>query len=269
MSVGDRDLAAAHALGALPPGEEARLEEDLVQNSLLASEVEKYRGVVDALESGMARDVSAHRAVRRRSRPNRRRAHRRADCAFHRTCADPGPTRRSRFGSGRADGSFPRSRPALQWLPRSLRSSLQSPPVPASGHRTRARPCVGRRSSPRSTVTPGSMRRAGKTGGSSSTSPMCRRLRQRTSTTRCGFSAGAARERWRPSARSRPTAPTCGSSSGSPAPVTTRPSTSRSSPTAAPRATRAEPRRRTLRARVVSRDDVPEAHQDDQVAQLR
>ena len=57
MSVGDRDLAATHALGALPPDEEAMVEEDLAGNAVLASEVEEYRSVVETLEGGMAREA--------------------------------------------------------------------------------------------------------------------------------------------------------------------------------------------------------------------
>lgn len=56
MSVGDRDTAAVHALGGLPPEDEARLEEGLTQNAVLASEVEEYRAVVETLESGIARE---------------------------------------------------------------------------------------------------------------------------------------------------------------------------------------------------------------------
>ena len=57
MSAGDRDLAATHALGALPPDEEATVEEELARNAVLASEVEEYRGVVETLDSGIARDA--------------------------------------------------------------------------------------------------------------------------------------------------------------------------------------------------------------------
>ena len=44
MSAGDRDLAAAHALGALPLEEDVAVEEDLARNAVLAAEVEEYRG---------------------------------------------------------------------------------------------------------------------------------------------------------------------------------------------------------------------------------
>ena len=57
MSAGDRDLAATHALGALPPDEEATVEQELARNAVLASEVEEYRGVVETLDSGIARDA--------------------------------------------------------------------------------------------------------------------------------------------------------------------------------------------------------------------
>ena len=57
MSAGDRDLAATHALGALPPDEEATVEQELARNAVLASEVEEYRGVVEMLDSGIARDA--------------------------------------------------------------------------------------------------------------------------------------------------------------------------------------------------------------------
>ena len=57
MSVGDRDMAATHALGSLPLEEGAAVEEDLTRNAVLASEVEEYRAVVDTLESGLAREA--------------------------------------------------------------------------------------------------------------------------------------------------------------------------------------------------------------------
>ena len=57
MSVGDRDLAAAHALGALPPEENATVKDDLTRNAVLASEVEEYRAVVETLDSGLARET--------------------------------------------------------------------------------------------------------------------------------------------------------------------------------------------------------------------
>jgi anti-sigma-K factor RskA len=57
MSAGDRDLAAAHALGAPPIEEDVAVEEDLARNAVLASEVEEYRAVVETLESGMAREA--------------------------------------------------------------------------------------------------------------------------------------------------------------------------------------------------------------------
>jgi anti-sigma-K factor RskA len=57
MSVGDRDRAATHALGALRPAEEAAVEEDLARDAVLATEVEEYRAVVETLEAGMARDA--------------------------------------------------------------------------------------------------------------------------------------------------------------------------------------------------------------------
>lgn len=58
MSTGDRDLAATHALGALPFEEDATVEDDLARNTVLASEVEEYRGVVETLETGMAREAA-------------------------------------------------------------------------------------------------------------------------------------------------------------------------------------------------------------------
>jgi anti-sigma-K factor RskA len=57
MNAHDRDLAATHALGALPPEESRALEEDLGANAALASEVEEYRSVVETLEGGMAREA--------------------------------------------------------------------------------------------------------------------------------------------------------------------------------------------------------------------
>ncbi len=77
MNADDRDLAATHALGALPPDDSMALEEDLGENAALASEVEEYRSVVQTLESGMAReappvglfDVVLSRIEEERARP--------------------------------------------------------------------------------------------------------------------------------------------------------------------------------------------------------
>ena len=57
MSGGDLDRAAGAALGALPPVEAARLEEELAKNALLATEVEEYRTVVETLETGIVREA--------------------------------------------------------------------------------------------------------------------------------------------------------------------------------------------------------------------
>ncbi len=57
MTAGDRDLAATYALGALPFEEEVTVEADLARNVVLASEVEEYRGVVETLEGGIARET--------------------------------------------------------------------------------------------------------------------------------------------------------------------------------------------------------------------
>ncbi len=53
----DRDLAAAAALGGLPPDEAARLEE-LRKDDALAEALEEYRAAVATLESGVAREAT-------------------------------------------------------------------------------------------------------------------------------------------------------------------------------------------------------------------
>ena len=58
MSAGDRDLAAQPMRSVrAPPDEEATVEQELARNTVLASEVEEYRGVVETLDSGIARDA--------------------------------------------------------------------------------------------------------------------------------------------------------------------------------------------------------------------
>ena len=118
MSVGDRDTAAAGALGALSFNEESRLKEDKAQNSVLAAEVEEYRAVVETLESGVAREsppeglfdvvlsrIDAERASGRPAlapapSPSPRRSH------------DPRRRRAAASSAlGGSDGSGPRSRP--------------------------------------------------------------------------------------------------------------------------------------------------------------
>lgn len=80
----DRDRAASGALGALPPHEAARLEEDLGRNTALVAELEEYRTTVSTLESGVARErppadlfdvvlarIEGERAASRHSAPER------------------------------------------------------------------------------------------------------------------------------------------------------------------------------------------------------
>ena len=172
MSAGDRDLAATHALGALPPDEEAAVEEELARNAVLASEVEEYRGVVETLESGMARDappaglfdVVLSRIEAERARPAE-------DCSAatppDRRCNEPS---RSPHGDGACsvpavgEGSSSRSQQASQWLSRSSRSPSPCRRARPWAVRTRARPCKERRSSRPFTVTRGCIRRAPQDG---------------------------------------------------------------------------------------------------------
>src|SRR4051794_6320931 len=57
MTSGDRDLAATHALGALPLEDNLAVEEELAGNAALATEVEEYRSVVETMEGGLAREA--------------------------------------------------------------------------------------------------------------------------------------------------------------------------------------------------------------------
>ena len=98
---GDRDLAATHALGALPPVEAARSRRSWPKNARLATEVEEYRTVVETLESGHRPRGPAGRPLRRGPQPDRGEERRRCR---PRRCrvgagvrADRGTRRRSRF----------------------------------------------------------------------------------------------------------------------------------------------------------------------------
>jgi anti-sigma-K factor RskA len=55
-----RDLAAAEALGALPPDESAALRAEIERDPLLARELESYRATVSMLESAVAREVPSY-----------------------------------------------------------------------------------------------------------------------------------------------------------------------------------------------------------------
>ena len=208
MSGDDRDLAATHALGALPP-DEAAARGGSGENAALASEVEEYRSVVETLESGMAReappvglfDVVLSRIEAERARPAStcRQRRRRPDAA---TAEPTVARRRSLFRPGRRRVVVPFAAGfAVAVAVVAIAVAVSS--GTDLGRRMRGRPCKARRSSRPFTVTRGCIRRAGRTASSSSTSPMCRRPRP-ARTTRYGCSARAPVGQWRRWGRLRP-----------------------------------------------------------------
>ena len=208
MSAGDRDLAATHALGALPPDEEATVEQELARNASLAAQVEEYRGVVETLDSGIARDApppGLFDVVLSRIEAER-------SVELSEPAPAEAPQQRSRNDEAASaptgGGLSSRLQRVSPWRQRLSRSPSRCPPEPTSAARTRAPLCGERRSSPPSTVMHSSIRRTRRTVSSSSTSMTCH-LRRRTNTTKCGFSATAAEEPWRQSAPSHQTAPEC------------------------------------------------------------
>ena len=187
MSAGDRDLAATHALGALPPDEEATVEQELARNAVLASEVEEYRGVVETLDSGIARDapppglfdvvlsrIEAERSAELPApgRPSDRHGNDEATRQLPRRSEESNRPVRSGFrrrGSGCRDRrcGFLRYRPRTPDARAAVRGTPESRP---------------------STVMHSSIRRARRTVSSSSTSTTCH-PRPRTNRTHAGTAA--------------------------------------------------------------------------------
>ncbi len=238
MSDEHRDRLAGEALGALDASDSAELAAEVERDPALAAELDDYRhhrrharvhGRARAAES---RPVRGHPGARSsRSRP----------VALQR--------RPSRAGAGAA--RFLRSRSERRpLLPSSRSRSLSTraarrelpTPSPRSRERRSSRACAARLAS---TARPS---RAASSGSSSPTSRMPRTAR----TTRCGCFAPPRARRWRPSASSMRAAPRSSSSSGFPAPATTRRWTSPSSRTPARRSTPA----RASPAGVRASDDV-------------
>ena len=120
MSGGDRGPGRGAALGALPPDEAAKLEEELAKNAVLATEVEEYRTVVETLESGIVREAPPAGLFDVVAQPDRRRARR--SCPPCRwpvgagTRADRGTGPPASVRPGRR-GSCPPSRPGSPWQP--------------------------------------------------------------------------------------------------------------------------------------------------------